>query len=194
MAVDSRRLSILSAQEVDELYGLELYGLPRFTEDDRSLYFDLGPAERELVAGVFTFSVAVHLVLQLGYFKAKRQFFVYSLDSVKGDVAYIVRHHFQARDEREVKAPSRSTRLEQQQIILKLFDYRLCDAAAKAELDLKAQRVAMLSAQQYSFCRRSCSTCRRSASSHPDTPTCRIWLGGLSPTNVCASPVCSAGC
>jgi hypothetical protein len=84
MAVDSRRLSILSAQEVDELYGL-----PRFTEDDRRLYFDLGPAEHELVAGVFTFSVAVHLVLQLGYFKAKRQFFVYSLDSVKGDVAYM---------------------------------------------------------------------------------------------------------
>jgi TnpA family transposase len=142
MAVDSRRLSILSAQEVEELYGL-----PRFTEDDHRVYFDLGPAERELVNGVFTFSVAVHLVLQLGYFKAKRQFFVYSLDSVMGDVAYIVRRHFQARNEGKVKAPSRSTRLEQQQIILKLFDYRFCDAAAKAELDLKAQRVAMLSAQ-----------------------------------------------
>jgi hypothetical protein len=76
MAADSRRLSILSAQEVEDLYGL-----PRFTEDDRRLYFDLGPAERELVDGVFTFSVAVHLILQLGYFKAKRQFFVCSIPS-----------------------------------------------------------------------------------------------------------------
>jgi hypothetical protein len=32
------RLSILTAQEVDDLYGL-----PRFTEDDRRLYFDLSP-------------------------------------------------------------------------------------------------------------------------------------------------------
>lgn len=142
MAADSRRLSILSAQEVEELYGL-----PRFTEDDRRLYFDLGPAERELVGGVFTFSVAVHLILQLGYFKAKRQFFVYSLDAVAEDVAHIVQRHFQARGESEVKTPSRSTRLEQQQTILKLFDYRACDGAAKAELEQKALRVAMLSAQ-----------------------------------------------
>jgi len=60
MASNSRRLSILTAQEVDGLYSL-----PRFTEDDRHLYFDLSPAERELVDGVSTISVAVHLVLQL---------------------------------------------------------------------------------------------------------------------------------
>jgi hypothetical protein len=47
----------------------------------------------------------------------------------------------------EIKSPARSTRLEQQQIILKLFDYHPCEAAAKAELERKAQRVAMLSAQ-----------------------------------------------
>jgi hypothetical protein len=34
MATDSRRLSILTAQEVDELYGL-----PRITEEDRRLPF-----------------------------------------------------------------------------------------------------------------------------------------------------------
>ena len=50
MARDAR-LSILTVQEVDDLYGL-----PRFTEDDRRLYFDLSPAERELVDGVFTIS------------------------------------------------------------------------------------------------------------------------------------------
>ena len=75
MASESRRLSILAAQEVDDLYAL-----PRFTEEDRHLYFDLSSAERELVDGIFTLSVAVHLILQLGYFKAKRQFFVYRLE------------------------------------------------------------------------------------------------------------------
>jgi len=142
MASDSRRLSILTAQEIDDLYGL-----PRFSEDDRLLYFDLSPTERELVDGVFTLSVAVHLVLQLGYFKARRQLYVYSVDEVTEDVKHILRRHFPARDIAEIKARSRSTRQEQQQLILKLFGYRLCTAAVKADLERKAQRVAMLSAQ-----------------------------------------------
>jgi hypothetical protein len=45
MSNNSRRLSILSAKEVDDLYGL-----PHFTEDERHLYFDLSTAEREVVA------------------------------------------------------------------------------------------------------------------------------------------------
>ncbi len=142
MASESRRLSILTAQEIHDLYDL-----PRFTEEDRHFYFDLGPAERELVDGVFTISVAVHLVLQLGYFKAKRQFFVYELDAVAEDANHILQRYFPARERAEIKSPSRSTRLDQQQIILKLFDSRPCDAGAKKELEGKAQRVAMLSAQ-----------------------------------------------
>jgi TnpA family transposase len=142
MASESRRLSILTAQEVDDLYAL-----PRFTEEDRHLYFDLSPVERELVDGVFTISVSVHLILQLGYFKAKRQFFVYELGSVTGDVGHILQRYFPARGTAEIKRPSRSNRLEHQQLILKLFNYRFCDAGAKKKLEAKAQRVAMLSAQ-----------------------------------------------
>ena len=142
MASDSRRLSILTAQEIDDLYGL-----PRFSEDDCRLYFDLSPTERELADGVFTISVAVHLVLQLGYFKAKRQFFVYSLDAVEDDLEHILRRYFPTRDRSEIKAISKPTRLEQQQLILKLFDYRLCTTVAKEDLEQKAQRVAMLSTQ-----------------------------------------------
>jgi Domain of unknown function (DUF4158) len=63
MSTDSRRLSILTAQKIDDLYGL-----PRFTEDDRRLHFDLSPTERDLVEGVRTMSAAVHLILRLGYF------------------------------------------------------------------------------------------------------------------------------
>jgi hypothetical protein len=39
--------SILTAREVGDLYGL-----PRFSEDDRRLYFDLNPVELDLVHGV----------------------------------------------------------------------------------------------------------------------------------------------
>ncbi|MDQ5988682.1 MAG: Tn3 family transposase ISPsy42 [Syntrophus sp. SKADARSKE-3] len=142
MMTESRRLSILTVQEVDDLYRF-----PRFTEDERRLYFDLSPAERDLVDRVYTISVAAHLVLQLGYFKAKRQFFVYALDAVTDDLGHILRRYFPTRDMAEIKVLSKPTRLEQQQVILKLFGHQLCDASAKAELEQKAQRVAMLSTQ-----------------------------------------------
>jgi hypothetical protein len=67
MATNSRRLSILTTREIDDLFAL-----PRFTEKDRRFFFDLNPAERDLVDSVNTISVAVHLILQLGHFKAKR--------------------------------------------------------------------------------------------------------------------------
>src|SRR6516165_4154319 len=142
MPADLRRLSILTAQEIDDLYGL-----PRFTQDDRRLYFDLSASEQESVNAVHTTTAAVHLVLQLGYFKAKRQFFVYARDEVLDHLRHILRCYFPERDLTTVKPLSKPTRLEQQKIILKLFSYRLCDHTAKEELKQKAQRVAMLSTQ-----------------------------------------------
>jgi hypothetical protein len=59
MSNNSRRLAILSAKEVDDIYGS-----PHFTEDERYLYFDLSTAEREVVAAVRTVSVAVHLTVR----------------------------------------------------------------------------------------------------------------------------------
>ena len=142
MTAASRRLSILTTQEIDDLYGL-----PRFTENDRALFFDLNPVEQEMVGGVHTISVAVHLILQLGYFKAKRQFFIYAREVVLNDLEYIRHRYFPARDIAEIRTLSKPTRLEQQQAILKLFDCQICDAAAKSELEQKARRVAMLSTQ-----------------------------------------------
>jgi Domain of unknown function (DUF4158) len=136
------RLSILTAHEVDELYRL-----PHFTESDRGVYFELSTAERKLVDDVATLSVAVHLVLQLAYFKAKRQFFVYGLTAVAEDLEHILRRHFPERGLSEINPLSKPTRLDQQRAILNLFDYRPCDGDAKKELEKKAQRVAMMSAQ-----------------------------------------------
>lgn len=142
MSNNSRRLAILSAKEVDDLYGL-----PHFTENERHLYFGLSTVEREVVAKVRTVSVAVHLTLQLGYFKAKRQFFSYQQDAVMEDLDYILKQNFPRQRLASLKLPFRHTRIEQQQIILQLFNYRLCDRDGKVELESKARRVAMLSIQ-----------------------------------------------
>nr|WP_232443954.1 DUF4158 domain-containing protein [Burkholderia ubonensis] len=71
----SHRLSILTGAEIDDLNAL-----PRFTDEDRHTYFELGDAEQKLVRAR-PISIGLHLVLQLGYFKAKFQFFNYGLQA-----------------------------------------------------------------------------------------------------------------
>ena len=146
---ESHRLAILSAQEIDELYGL-----PRFTEDDRQLYFDFSTPEK-IALEARTFSVGVYLALELGYFKAKRQFFPFEQDEVLGDLQHIVERYFPGRTMDAVKLPSRPTRMANLQAILELFGYRTCDASAKAELEQKAQRIAALSTQPLYILRES---------------------------------------
>jgi TnpA family transposase len=141
MPSDSHRLSILTTEEIEDLYGF-----PRFTDEDRHLYFGLSTAER-LVVDAHTTSVAAHLILQFGYFKAKKQFFNHVQDSVSEDLHYVLNRYFPERDVASIKAPSRPTRLAHQQVILKLFGYLLCDITAKDEMERKAQRTAMLSTQ-----------------------------------------------
>lgn len=138
----SHRLSILSPQEVDTLYAL-----PRFTQEDRRLYFDLSQTEHEMVKSARTVSTAAHLALQLGYFKAKRQFFIYEQEAVQDDLRYILEQYFPGREIAALKRPFRHARIEQQRLILKLFAYHLCDAIERKELEQKAQRSAMLSTQ-----------------------------------------------
>lgn len=55
----------------------------------------------------YTISVAVHLILQLGYFKAKRQFFVYAREAVTEDLEHILRRHFPARAMADIKGLSK---------------------------------------------------------------------------------------
>ena len=135
----SRRLEILTASEIEDLFGL-----PRFTEEDRQLYFELNAVEREATRA-FNFPVAAHFVLQIGYFKAKQQFFVYEEGAVLNDLLHIIERHFPDREPTAPKLPSKSSRLTQQQIILKLTRYRFCDDAAREELKRKAQRSVRLS-------------------------------------------------
>ena len=144
MSNNSRRLSILSNREIDDLYGL-----PHFTEDERSLYFDLSLTELAVVNEVHTTSAAVNLILQCGHFKAKRRFFSYAREEVLDDLSYILRKYFPSGDLISVRALSKPTRLEQQQIILRMFNHRICGSTDKELLTNKAMRIAMLSTQPH---------------------------------------------
>lgn len=142
MSAQSHRLSLLSTEEVEDLYAL-----PRFSEYERQLYFELSMAERAAVGAIHTTAVALHLILQLGYFKAKRQFFSYSKDDVLDDMRHVLKRYFPERDLALISMPSRPTCLVIERTILELFEYRQCDAQTKHELEQKALRIAMLSTQ-----------------------------------------------
>ncbi len=148
-SADSHRLVILNAQEIEELFGL-----PQFTESDRQLYFDLSVPELTALASRTT-SVGVYLALELGYFKAKRQFFTFEQGDVLSDLRYLLEQYFPGKSIESVKLPSRPTRIMNRQTILDLFGYRLCDATAKTELEQKAQRIATLSTQPLYILRES---------------------------------------
>ncbi|MDE2203066.1 MAG: DUF4158 domain-containing protein, partial [Burkholderiaceae bacterium] len=141
MPAASHRLSILTQHEIDELYGL-----PRFTDEDRQTCFDLSEPERHAVHSRTT-SVAVHLTLQLGYFKAKRQFFDYDQDAVRDDLLHILGRHFPGKNPAAINLPSYPTRRALQHTVFELLGFRLCDSSAKEELERRAQRIAMLSTQ-----------------------------------------------
>lgn len=137
----SHRLSILTRQEIDDLYGV-----PRFTDEERQAYFELDEPELRAVHSR-TVPIAVHLALQLGYFRAKRQFFDYGLEAVWEDLDYVVRRHFPQVDPATISLPSRPTRRALRDTILDLSGYRLCDHAAREDLEHRAQRIAMRSTQ-----------------------------------------------
>ena len=160
-----------------------LYSIERKLRDQRA-----GTQSRQAYrASQSQMVYAVHLILQLGYFKAKRQFFVYAREAVREDLEHILRRHFRRRRLGDIKGLSKPTRLEQQQVILKLFGYQLCDTAAKSELEQKAKRVAMLSTQPIFNLRevlQYLTNQRISASSPLDTPIYRIWSVGQFPASV----------
>lgn len=143
MSSDTRRLNILSVEEIEEIYNL-----PKFNDDDRNLYFDFSGSEMEAVNQIHTVAVAIQLALQLGYFKAKRRFFIYEPEQVQEDCEYIFKRYFSGKPEvSSFKSLSKPTRLEHQKIILAIFKYRSADQNIKAELERKSQRIAMLSTQ-----------------------------------------------
>jgi hypothetical protein len=94
----------LPASDIDDLFGL-----PRFTEEDRQRYFDLSPVEQAL-SMAFNFRVAAHFVLQLGYLKAKQQFFVYEPGAVFDDLRHIVERYFPDRALAQSTMLSKSSR------------------------------------------------------------------------------------
>ena len=141
------RLRILSPLEIETLYGH-----PCFTPDEQTEYFSLSLEEKLLTETLHSFKSRIFFILQLGYFKARRQFFTLSMGRIAKDVNAIRTQYFP--DSQPVaNLVAKATRLKHQQTILTLFNYQYFSAKDQKELRIKAQQLARLSAKPIVICR-----------------------------------------
>jgi len=131
-----KRLQILGNDEI-----ANLYGLPHFTPEEQSEYFELSPRETAAIEQLHSIKSRIYGILQLGYFKARHRFFVFSFPSVVADAQHIQTRYFPTFELTEFE-PTKVTRLKHQRIILELCNYRTCDEAERQALMSKAQQAA----------------------------------------------------
>jgi TnpA family transposase len=136
--IKSKRLKIIGSDEIEVIYAR-----PHFTDEERSRYFTLAPPERAMLSQLHTNLSRLHFILQLGYFKAKHQFFIFSIHDVEDDARYVQKTYFPNFEltDSEVTKP---TRLKQQGIILDLLEYRYCNYVERQKLMLKAQQLSQV--------------------------------------------------
>jgi TnpA family transposase len=135
-AARQQRLKILGQDEIDVLFRR-----PCFTQDEREQYFALSASEQAVLNELKTTKSKIAFILQLGYFKARRMFFVFTANDVAADLNHVVERYFPGTAEPECTV-SKRTRLKHQDLILELCGYRTCDAAAREELEEKAKQAA----------------------------------------------------
>ena len=140
MEILGKRLSILTKDEIEKLFGL-----PEFTHEDRLIYFSLNQAEKEVAYSHRSLRAKVNFILQLGYFKAKNMFFVFDFCMAREDVQHILIKYFPEDNEIPEDDIPQRTRISIQKRILNLFGYHLCDQSTKAILQTKAIQLAKVS-------------------------------------------------
>jgi TnpA family transposase len=131
-----KRMKILGDDEIEALYGR-----PHFTPAEQSQYFSLSAQENAALAQLHSLKSRLSFILQLGYFKARQQFFLFSLHEVEADARYIQEHYFPEFHLTDL-AITKVTRLKQQRLILDLCHYRLCDPTERQQLAAKARQAA----------------------------------------------------
>ena len=136
---EDKRLKILDEGEI-----AALFARPGFTDEERQEYFSLSPVENAALKDLAIKS-RIYCILQLGYFKARQQFFALDVDDVRDDLNYICRLHFP--DYEIDNTVSKDTRTKHQRLILDLCRYRLYGAAEQQKLETKAASLAKVSSK-----------------------------------------------
>jgi TnpA family transposase len=135
--VKKKRLGILGDDELGAIYER-----PHFTHEERCNYFSLSHPEKELLQVLRSTRSQAYFVLQLGYFKAKHRFFTFEIFEVMEDLQYILSMHFENSIITDFNSIKKPARLKQQQMILELFNYHICDVKIRQQLEIKTRTAA----------------------------------------------------
>jgi len=126
----NRCLKILGQDEIDEIYGR-----PRFSDEERELYFALMPSEEAALEDLHSTKSKIAFILQLGYFKARRLFFVFTANEVTADLNHVAKRYFFGTAEPDCTV-SKRTRFKHQRLILALCRYKICDDSDRQHLEV----------------------------------------------------------
>jgi TnpA family transposase len=86
----NKQLSILSPLEE-----FAFYGFPDFDDEQRATYLEFTESELKFILKCLSLQAKVYCALQLGYFKAKKIFFTFSLKTIpQADLDYIFASYF----------------------------------------------------------------------------------------------------
>ena len=124
----SDRLQILSPEEYELLWGV-----PRFSQYDRDLFFSLTAREQHTLGRLRTLRTKAHFLLQLGYFRARQRFFRLEIDGIRDDIEYLSRRYLDNAIVADISV-SDHTRKHHVAVILGLFRYRLCEQDLRLQL------------------------------------------------------------
>ena len=116
---NKERINLLTDAEVEALYAI-----PKFSDAERDYFFQLSEDEHQLVRKYTGTKTRIYLILQLGFFKAAKQFYKFNFDDVPEDVNYIIKKYFDG-SEKEITGKIWHENCSSQKLdILNLYNYR----------------------------------------------------------------------
>ena len=85
-------------------------------------FFNLTAEEENILNELIYSHSKVHLILQLGYFKAKHRLFKFTAKEIAGDLEYVIQRYFDQKDI-SFTMPSRNIQAKNNNRILKMMGY-----------------------------------------------------------------------
>lgn len=126
--IKNHKIQLLPQAEISTLYDL-----PRFTSlEERDFFFATTDKEIKAMSSYNTTKTKLYFLLQLGYFKATKQFYSFSFEDVVDDIKYLVQIHFPGKTIISLQgSPSKKNIYAQKLKILSLFKYQEWNKKAK---------------------------------------------------------------
>jgi len=114
---NSNRIKLFDAQQHQKIYGK-----PKFNHEDRSHYFQLSKEEHSLVEKQLHLHSKLHLITQIGYFKAKQRTFQFGFTDIRDDLDHIATRYY-SESKLPDTLPSRNTITQNNKRVVTFYGY-----------------------------------------------------------------------